>query len=136
MVGLLIHDDPRRPLACPGGSPANTAIALARLGTRAALAARFGDDHFGDLLLANLTANGVDLRYAVEAPEPASLAVVSQDADGSPCYGFHVCGTADWAWEPHELPARLPESVQAVHAGSLATALAPGADVLAEWFSA
>lgn len=135
VVDLLMGDDPRRPTACPGGSPANTAIALARLGTPVALAARFGDDHFGDLLLAHLAANDVDLGYSVEAHEPASLAVVSLDADGSACYRFHVAGTADWAWTPAELPARLPDAVEAVHTGSLAMAMAPGADVLAAWYS-
>lgn len=135
LVDLLMGEDARHPTACPGGSPANTAVALARLGTPVALAARFGDDHFGDLLLAHLMANDVDLRYCVEATEPASLAVVSVDADGSACYRFHVTGTADWAWAPHELPARLPETVRVVHTGSLATALAPGADVVAAWFA-
>lgn len=135
LVDLLMGEDTRRPVACPGGSPANTAIALARLGTPAALAARFGDDHFGDLLLSNLAANDVDLSYRVEADEPASLAVVSLDADGSACYRFHVAGTADWAWTPGELPAGLPDTVQAVHTGSLAVAMAPGADVLGEWFT-
>lgn len=135
LVDLLVGEDPRRPTACPGGSPANTAIALARLGTPVGLAARFGDDHFGDLLLANLTANDVDLSYCVEASEPASLAVVSLDADGSACYRFHVAGTADWAWSPDDLPDDLPDDVAAVHTGSLAVALAPGADVLAAWFA-
>ncbi|MQA60263.1 MAG: carbohydrate kinase [Actinophytocola sp.] len=135
LVDLLMGEDTRRPFACPGGSPANTAIALTRLGTPAALAARFGDDHFGDLLLSNLAANDVDLSYRVEADEPASLAVVSLDADGSACYRFHVAGTADWAWTPDELPARLPGTVQAVHTGSLAVAMTPGADVLGEWFT-
>lgn len=134
LVDLLVGEDTRRPTACPGGSPANTAIALARLGTPVALAARFGDDHFGDLLLANLAANDVDLSYSVEASEPASLAVVSLDADGSACYRFHVTGTADWAWTERELPEELPARVQAVHTGSLAMAMAPGADVLMEWF--
>jgi len=132
----LFLDDPRRPTALPGGSPANTAIALARLGTPVAFACRFGADRFGELLRDNLAANDVDLRYAVNAPEPTSLAVVTRGADGGPTYGFHVSGTADWAWRPAELPHDLPQNVLAVHAGSLALALQPGATVLAEWFAA
>lgn len=135
VVDLMMGEDTRRPTACPGGSPANTAIALARLGTPVTLAARFGDDHFGDLLLTNLTDNDVDLTYCVEASQPASLAVVSLDADGSACYRFHVEGTADWAWRADELPTSLPDDIQVVHTGSLATALTPGADVLFDWFT-
>lgn len=134
LVDLMVGHDPRQPDACPGGSPANTAIALARLGTPVTFAGRFGDDHFGDLLLANLAGNDVDLRYCVEAGQPTSLAVVSLDADGSACYRFHVDGTADWAWQATELPAELPHDILAVHTGSLAVALAPGADVLTAWF--
>lgn len=135
LVDLMIGEDTRRPTACPGGSPANTAVALSRLGTAVTFAGRFGDDHFGDLLLTNLAANDVDLRYGVEATEPASLAVVSLDADGSACYGFHVAGTADWAWQPEELPAELPEEIRVVHTGSLAAAIHPGAKVLGDWFA-
>ena len=131
LVDLLVPDDPRRPVAFPGGSPANTAIALARLGTPVTFAGRFGNDRFGDLLLANLADNGVDLSHAVEAAEPASLAVVTLGADGVPTYGFHVSGTADWAWTDGELPDTLPPEVLAVHTGSLAVARS---EKLVRWF--
>jgi fructokinase len=131
LVDLLVPEDPRHPVACPGGSPANTAIALARLGTPVAFAGRFGNDRFGDLLLANLADNGVDLSHAVEAAEPARLAVVTLGADGVPTYGFHVSGTADWAWTDRELPGVLPSEVLAVHTGSLAVARS---EKLVRWF--
>lgn len=131
LVDLLVPDDPRHPVAFPGGSPANTAIAIARLGTPVAFAGRFGNDRFGDLLLTNLADNGVDLSYAVEAAEPASLAVVTLGADGVPTYGFHVSDTADWAWTDGELPDTLPPEVLAVHTGSVAVARA---DALVRWY--
>lgn len=131
LVDLTVPDDPRHPVARPGGSPANTAIALARLGTPVAFAGRFGNDRFSDLLLANLADNGVELSYAVEATEPTSLAVVTLATDGVPTYGFHVSGTADWAWTDGELPDTLPPEVLAVHTGSLAVARA---DTLVRWF--
>ncbi|SDI09453.1 fructokinase [Actinokineospora alba] len=134
LIDLIVGEDPRRPTAIPGGSPANTAIALARLGTPVTFLGRFGSDTFGELLRTNLAANGVDLAYAVAADEPASLAVVTHTSDG-PAYGFHVSGTADWAWQPTELPD-LPAEVRAVHTGSLALALEPGASVLGRWFAA
>lgn len=134
LIDLIVGEDPRHPTAIPGGSPANTAIALARLGTPVAFLGRFGDDTFGELLRTNLAANGVDLAYAVRAGEPASLAVVTSSPDG-PTYGFHVSGTADWAWRPTELPVELPADVRAVHTGSLALALEPGASVLGRWFA-
>lgn len=134
LVDLIVADDPRHPTAWPGGSPANTAISLARLGTAVSFAGRFGNDRFGDLLLANLAVNGVDLGHVVEADEPTSIAVVTRGPDGAASYGFHVSGTADWYWTEQEL-AGLPGGALAVHVGSLAVALEPGARVLADWFA-
>lgn len=123
--------EPTRFEAHPGGGPANTAVAVARLGTEVALCGRLSGDAFGRILRSNLARNGVDLRYAVAAEEPSSLAVVTVDEQGLADYAFHVTGTADWMWTPEELPRELPGSVVALHAGSLALALPPGRDVLA-----
>ncbi|WP_344874145.1 PfkB family carbohydrate kinase, partial [Nonomuraea antimicrobica] len=58
--------------ALPGGSPANTAVALARLGTPARFLGRISRDVFGELFRDHLTASGVDLSAAVEAGEPST----------------------------------------------------------------
>jgi fructokinase len=80
----------------PGGSPANTAVALARLGTQAGMCARLATGGVGPLLREHLSSNGVDLRYCVTAAEPASLAFVDVGPDGAASYTFYVTGTADW----------------------------------------
>lgn len=115
--------------ALPGGSPANTAVALARLGVPVTLLARLSGDGFGRQLRTHLASNGVDLSRAVEATERSSLAIVTRAADGSASYRFDLDGTADWQWTSAELPA-LPADVVAVHAGSLALALPPGSEAL------
>jgi fructokinase len=46
---------------CPGGSPANVAIGLARLGARAAFLGVVGDDEFGQFLRGALVREGVDV---------------------------------------------------------------------------
>lgn len=107
----------------PGGSPANTALALARLGVPVAMVARFGADEFGRLLRRHLAGSGVDLSLAVDAAEPSSVALVTKGIDGSADYRFLIDGTADWQWTANELP-ELPPSVLAIHAGSLALARA------------
>jgi fructokinase len=122
--------------ATNGGGPANTAVALARLGTPAALACRLSGDAFGRQLREHLRASGVDLRLAVAAREPTTLAVVSLDERGSADYQFYVNGTADWQWSPDELPAKLPPGTQGLHVGTLASMLPPGAAVLYEWIAA
>jgi fructokinase len=122
--------------AAYGGGPANTAVALARLGTPAALACRLSVDNFGRQLRSYLQAAGVDLRLAVSASEPTTLAVVALDERGSADYQFYVNGTADWQWSALELPAVLPPGTRGLHVGSLASVLPPGAAVLRQWVSA
>jgi ribokinase len=46
--------------AIPGGKGANQAVAVARLGTPVFLAGRLGRDHFGQIILSGLSAEGVD----------------------------------------------------------------------------
>jgi len=117
----------------PGGSPANTAVALARLGTEAGLCARLSASSVGALLRTYLADNGVDLSYAVTCGEPASLAFVELDAAGVASYAFYVDGTADWQWAPGELPGELPGSVTALHTGSIAAGRPPGRQVILDW---
>jgi fructokinase len=118
--------------AC-GGGPANTAVALARLGTPARFVGRLAGDAFGRQLRTYLETSRVDLSLAVPAAEPTTLAVVAVDEAGAAEYQFYVNGTADWQWSPAELPSHLPTGTAGLHIGSLATIMAPGAAVLRAW---
>ncbi|QFQ97005.1 carbohydrate kinase [Streptomyces phaeolivaceus] len=112
----------------PGGGPANTAVALARLGTPTRLLARISHDVFGTLFSSHLTASGVDLTGSVTtAPEPSTLAVAALDNTGQAAYSFFADGAADWQWTPDELTATAPDrDTVAVHTGSLALIRQPG----------
>ncbi|MFG6191976.1 carbohydrate kinase [Nonomuraea sp. JJY05] len=110
----------------PGGGPANTAVALARLGTPTRFLGRISGDVFGELFRRHLTASGVDLSASVDAAEPSTLAVAALDAGGQAEYTFYADGTADWQWTPYELgPDRLGPAA-CLHTGSLALAREPG----------
>ncbi len=116
--------------AVPGGSPANVAVGLARLDVPTRMLARIAGDSLGERIRAHLAGNRVDLSFAVHAAEPSSLAIVTVGQDGVVDYDFRVQGTADWQWRDQELTSVLDAQVVALHAGSLALALPPGADVL------
>jgi fructokinase len=116
---------PSRYDARPGGSSANTAVALARLGSPVSMLARLASDSFGELLRAHLAGNGVDLTFAVAAAQPSSVAIATVGGDGGADYRFLVTGTADWGWTDTELGG-LPKGTVAVHGGSLALAVEPG----------
>jgi fructokinase len=114
----------------PGGSPANVAVGLARLGVPARLLARIADDPLGRRVRAHLETNGVLLDHAVAAREQTSMALVTVGADGGPTYDFRVAGTADWQWTDDELADALDGPVVALHSGSLALTTPPGAAAL------
>lgn len=128
----LVGEPDGRYRAVPGGSPANVAVGLARLGLETELLARLGTGRFGQLVRDHLTGNGVGLSHAVDAAQPTTLAVVSLDRDGHAMYDFYVEGTADWGWTPAELPDPLPPGTVALCTGSLAVALEPGASALTD----
>jgi fructokinase len=116
--------------AVPGGSPANVAVGLHRLGVPTRLVARLAGDPMGRRLRRHLETNGLNLGHVVAAAEPTSLAIVSVEDDGTVGYDFRVDGTADWQWTDDELTDVVDDDVVALHVGSLAMALEPGASAL------
>jgi fructokinase len=116
--------------ALSGGGPANTAVALARLGTPVSMLARISDDAFGAQLRKRFVDNNVDLRWAPNASEPTTLAIVNLDEHGGARYTFHIDGTADWQWQERELPTLLGPEVTAIHAGSMGLVGRPGGAVI------
>jgi fructokinase len=115
----------------PGGNALNAAVAAGRLGVPVHLLARLGTGPLAVHLRRHAELSGVDTSGFVEAAEPVSLAVVGLGADGSPTYGFHVLGAADWQWTDEELAAVLPERTGILHVGSISSWTAPGCDAIA-----
>jgi fructokinase len=118
-------------VARPGGNALNVAVAAGRLGTPVRLLARLGTGPLAANLRRHAELSGVDGAGFVPAQEPVSLAVVGLSADGSPDYGFHVLGAADWQWTDAELAAVYPERAAILHVGSISSWTAPGSDAIA-----
>lgn len=121
--------------AYPGGSPANVAVALARLGEPVALLARLGHDVFGRRMRAHVEAGGVRTDYLVEADEPSTLAVATFDADARASYDFWTAGAADWQWSDADLAGHPTPETTALHTGSLASWTPPGDAALLRLFA-
>jgi fructokinase len=77
--------------ARPGGSPANKAVAVARLGTESAFIGAVGEDLFGDFILRALEGEGVDVRGVVrqKAPTRTSIAFVELSETGDREFTFY-----------------------------------------------
>lgn len=107
--------------ATPGGSPANVAVGLSRLEVPAELASRFGTDVYGVLLAKHLAGNRVQLASGTVDPAfRTATATVTLTGAGVASYDFDI------DWRPAQL--RLPDDCVAVHTGSIATVLEPGAE--------
>ncbi len=118
-------------VARPGGGPLNIAVGLRRLGHPTELMARLSRTPLGQVVRRHAQRNGVGLTRSVDTDDQATLAFATLDDRGSAAYEFYVQGTADWGWTAHELES-LPADSRAVHCGSLAAAITPGAEAILE----
>lgn len=98
-----------------GGSPANVALTLARLGRDATLVTDIADDAHGRRISGHLSASGVEVLRGDS--ERTSIARAMIREDGSAEYEF------DFSWNP---PAADASSAVHVHTGSIAIYLEPG----------
>ncbi|MEV4737459.1 MULTISPECIES: carbohydrate kinase family protein [unclassified Microbacterium] len=105
----------------PGGSPANVALGLGRLGRTPTLLSSIGTDDRGDALRRWLAESGVAL---VGTPrERTSTATAELDSRGAASYRFAI----DWELDADDAPI-----ADALHVGSIAVALDPGARAVAQ----
>jgi len=100
-----------------GGSPANVAVGLARLGVRVEFAGKVSTDFFGRYLVQHLEKEGVGTRFLSRSPAHSTLAFVAFDQDG-PSFTFYRAGTADTQLGSEELPRSIDES-DVLHFGSI-----------------
>ena len=102
-----------------GGSAANVAVALARLGRPVRFATAIADDRYGGIVAAHIGRDGVRLASDPEVVERTASAAAMLAVDGSASYEF------DLEWRLGEVPDE-PRPL-AVHACSIGAVLAPGA---------
>jgi fructokinase len=105
-----------------GGSPANVAIGLARLGHEVTFGTMIGSDERGERIAGLLDAEGVRLAEGSVGGHPTSVATATLDPAGAATYSFEL------AWELDE--HRDLEGVAHVHTGSIAATLEPGASAV------
>lgn len=102
-----------------GGSPANVARGLARLGHGVVLATHLGADARGDRIEAELAADGVRLTAGSRGAERTSTALATLDTSGAAQYEFAL----DWQ---HDASSVDDTGVGHVHTGSIGATLEPG----------
>ncbi|GAB5077150.1 carbohydrate kinase [Arthrobacter sp. AD-310] len=127
VVGEALVDivvSPHGTVEHPGGSPANVAYGLGRLGVATGLLTSIGDDHHAAAIGTHLRSAGVHLLPGSRRSGGTATATATLASDGSASYDFDI------RWDlPRTAPATLP---RILHTGSIATFLAPGAAVVRE----
>jgi fructokinase len=123
LVDIVVRSDGRRS-EHPGGSPANVAVGLGRLGHPVMLATSLGDDERGKVVRAALERSHVQLAPDTIGPAPTSTATAWLDARGAARYDFDI------TWDPAGLD--MVPIGPLVHTGSIAAYLGPGADAVEE----
>lgn len=126
LIDLVPSGNSRVPIV--GGGPANTAKALARLGVSTSFIGGISTDDYGLKIISELSS--VDLSLVHRVDLPTALAIVTLDENGSASYEFKLEKTATFDFSEEWLPGYSPE---ALHVGTLATIIEPGADALYEW---
>lgn len=106
----------------PGGSPANLAGNLARLGQRVALVATVGGDDSGNYLLDCVRNTGADVSQVRRALYPTSLILVTRSRAVS---RFEPYRTADQHILPEQFPAAWLQCVKVFHTTCFALSLEP-----------
>lgn len=119
LIDVVVRADGVTAGEYPGGSPANVALGLARLGHDTELVTRLGRDAYGDLVEGHLTGNGVRLGPGTRDGAPTSTATARLGEDGAATYAFAL------TWDLPDVP--IPEGTVCAHAGSIATFYPPGA---------
>lgn len=121
----VVHAPGREAVEHVGGSAANAAVALARLGRPVWFASAFGGDDRGRRIRSQLQAEGIRWASDPLSLDHTAVAVARLDDAGHATYTFDI------AWQLHPLRDDLPPAA-VVQVSSLAPTLAPGAeDVLA-----
>ncbi len=109
----------RRFIAHPGGAPANVSVAVARLGGNAAFVGMLGTDLFGDILLHDLGAAGVETQYVRRTNAAnTALAFVTLDEDGERSFSFYRPPAADLLFRASDFDTTVFAGAAIFHAGS------------------
>lgn len=109
-AAIDLMPDGDRFLKCPGGTGANVAVALSRLGVDCALVTKLGDDPLATFLTSILEREQVNTEYvSVSERCKTSMIVISIDDLGERDFTFMVKPSADSQLESSDIPSFQPD---------------------------
>lgn len=128
----LVAPDPPVPLACArtltlshAGAESNVALGLARLGTTAAFCSRVGDDPFGQRIVADLTARGVDASLVRVVPGARTGVMFKDPHPSATRVWYYRDGSAAAGIGVDDAERALGSGARVVHLTGITPALSP-----------
>ncbi len=119
LVDVVVHADGRRE-EHPGGSPANVALGLSRLGRPVDLLTWLAPDAYGARVRSHLEASGVHVVTGNRSAVATPVALARLDEQGQASYEFDLTWELPTSWAGDDVAPLV------VHTGSIATTLEPG----------
>lgn len=113
-----------------GGSPANMAANMARLGRRAALVSCVGSDNLGNYLIEQVASAGINAKYIVRSPTDSTTLVLVSRTKGTP--DFIAYREADRQLQPEHLPNDLLAQSAIFHTTCFALSQQPAQDTIVD----
>ncbi len=110
---------------CPGGAPANFAVACARLGIPTGFIGKVGDDPFGRFLRSTLEGNGVDVTGISFSEYRTALAFVSIAEDGEREFMFYRRPCADVMLSEDDIDPEYLGGSRLLHFGTVSMSESP-----------
>jgi len=133
LIDLLPDGDKQK--AVVGGGPANTAVALSKLGIKAQFINGISTDSYGKACRQYLENAGVLLDFVNYSNKPTCTATVTLDKAGGASYQFLIDETSTFDYQLDQLPDPQKQAPSLLHIGTLVCAIEPCASVLHSWVS-
>ncbi len=133
LIDLLPDGDKQK--AVVGGGPANTAVALSKLGIKAQFINGISTDAYGSTCRQYLESAGVLLDYVNYSSKPTCTATVTLDQAGGASYQFLIDETSTFDYHLDQLPDPQKQAPSLLHIGTLVCAIEPCASTLHQWVS-
>lgn len=131
LIDLLPDGDKQK--AVVGGGPANTAVALSKLGINTQFINGISTDAYGSTCRQYLESAGVLLDFVNYSSKPSCTATVTLDKAGGASYQFLIDETSTFDYQLDQLPDAQKQAPSLLHIGTLVCAIEPCASTLHQW---
>lgn len=106
-----------------GGSPANIAVNVAKLGGSSAVVSKTGIGAFAQFVKSELQRHGVSIEYLVMDHRNRTTVAFVSSTSGKP--DFEIARSGDYLLRPQEIPEEAVERARVVHASTFALSREP-----------